>query len=348
MDTLKQQPKRYLLMNNVISLFASADTKTAAIDYSEAKQGTTNWNVPTCKASDIGLSLSEQLRNKGVFYTVDGRDNFVQNDAGAFVSTGKKTIYNVTTQQTLGVMAEGYKIAQNEQIFAAALREIDNAGINVENAFTRVRIDNDGQRVMAEIVFPETAFDVAVGDTVALSITVSNSFDGSGAFSIKMGAFRFVCANGMVSAGRIIEYKSSHTANLDIGFAAKTIIGGMAQYNEDKESMLEQAKTPVSAQEVYEALCIMNGIDTSLAPTYDAYQAVIRPALKRQPAIERHMALWNKYKKDLGHTQWALNNVLTHISTHGDKPEYTADNKITTRATKEKLVRQALKHMLAA
>lgn len=335
-------------MNNVISLFPSATTTTEAVDYSEAKQGTTHWNVPTCKASDVGLTLAEQLRNKGVFYTVEGRDNFTHNNEGEFVSTGKKTIYNVTNEKTLGVMAQGYKIAQNEQIFLAALREIDNAGINTANAFTRVRIDNDGERVMAEIVFPETSFEVVVGDVVALSITVTNSFDGSGAFSIKMGAFRFICANGMVSASKIIAYKSAHTASLDIGFAAKTIASGMAQYNEDSEAMLLQAQTSVDEQTVYEALCIMNKIDTSKAATYAQYMAEIRPTLKRQPAIERHMALWNKYKSELGATQWALNNVLTHISTHGDKPEYTASNKITTRNTKEALVGKALNHMLAA
>ena len=336
--------------SNVVSLFPSQQVTTQAVDYTEAKQGTTHWNVPTCKASDVGTTLLEQLQAKGVFYTVEGRDNFTLNNAGEFVSTGKKTIFNVDNEKTLGVMAQGYKIAQNEQIFLSALREIDNAGIDTTNAFTRVRVDNDGQRVMAEIVFPETSFDVAVGDTVALSICVINSFDGSGAFTIKMGAFRFICANGMVSADKIIQYSSAHTASLNIGFATKTIASGMAQYENDKESLLQQASTQVNEQAVYEAIAIMNKIDIKKYPTYSQYHAE-KVATSPRPggmSVPRHMALWNKYSRELGTTQWALNNVLTHISTHGDKPEYTASQNIATRTNKEKLVSQALNHMLAA
>ncbi len=345
--------------SNVVSLFsktsAAVAVTTAAVDYAPVRQearenglSTPNWNVPTCKREDIGLTLHAQLDAKGVFYTVDGRDNFVQNNAGEFVSTGSKTIYNETNEKTLGVMSKGYEIVQNENIFTSLFAEIERAGLDVSNAFTRVRMDNDGQRVMAEIIFPETSFDVAVGDTVALSITAINSFDGSGAFHLKMGAFRFICANGMVSANGIIEYKHQHSKGLSASSAAKHIANGMTQYNEDKESLLEQANTQVNAQDVYEALAIMNKIDTKLAPTYEQYQLVIRPTLKREPAIERHMGLWNKYKAELGNTQWALNNVLTHISTHGDKPEYTADQNITTRSGKEKLVGVALRNMLAA
>ena len=347
-----------LTQNNVVSLFPSQEKTTVAVDYTDIRAqakdnhglNTPNWNVPTCTQEDTQLSLVEQLRNKGVFYTVDGRENFTLNNSGEFVSTGKKTIYNVTSEKTLGVMAQGYKIAQNEQIFLSALREIDNAGIDTTHAFTRVRVDNDGQRVMAEIVFPETSFEVSVGDTVALSVSVINSFDGSGAFTIKMGAFRFVCANGMVSANKIIAYSSAHTASLNIGFATKTIASGMAQYNEDKESLLLQAKTEVNEQTVYEAIAMMNKVDLKKYPTYNEYHAA-KVATSARPggmSVPRHMALWNKYRKELGATQWALNNVLTHISTHGDKPEYSATQNIATRTNKEKLVSQALSHMLAA
>ncbi len=47
-------------------------------------------------------------------------------------------------------------------------------------------------------------------------------------------------------------------------------------------------------------------------------------------------------------TQWALNNVLTHISTHGNKPAYSESVSITGRTDKEKLVHKALQHMLKA
>lgn len=332
--------------NNVISIFGHNNAGTQAMDYSEKKAGTTNWNVPTASKEAIGTTLEEQLQP--VNYLVGARPNLTIDNNGNIVDTGKKTIFNVSNNKTLGIQAMGYNIVQNEQATTALLSEIYNSDLPTEHAFARTRVDNYGQTMMAEIVFPATAFEVTPGDEVAFSITAINSFNGSGSFHVKAGAYRFICANGMVSSTGVIEYRKAHKKDLSVKQAAKVIVCGMEQYHADKESLVKQANTPATEQDVYLALAIMNDIDLAVAPTYTEYQRVIRPTLKREPSIERHMGLWNKYKSELGATQWALNNVLTHIATHGDKPEYSASQKIGTRSTKEKLARTALRKMLAA
>ncbi|MCP3921306.1 MAG: DUF945 domain-containing protein [Desulfobacterales bacterium] len=339
--------------NNVVAIFGkNQETQAQAIDYSQAKEGTTHWNVPTIATDDIGATLTEQIESKGLFYNVVARNNSTTDNNGNTVSTGMKTIFNASSNKPLSVQGEGYKIVDNRHLTTNLLAALNQSDIDLTNAFTRTRIDNDGSKMRLEIILPSTSFDVSsnpsVRDEVALSITATNSFDGSGNFSIKCSAYRFICANGMVSAKPVIEYKQKHTQALSVEKAVKVITCGVEAYQNDKADFMQQVKTDVSFQTVYEALAIINKIDTSLAPTYEEYQRVIRPTLKRQPIIEHHMALWSKYKRELGASQWALNNVLTHISTHGNKPQYSESQSVNGRNDKEKLVHKALKHMLEA
>lgn len=335
-------------MSNVIELFNTKATTTKAVDYAQEKQGTTHWNVPEAKEEEIGKTLLEQLENKGVFYHVDKRDNLTTDNHGHLVPTGKVTIFNDSLNAPLSVMTDSYHICQNRDIFAPLMAALDDANLNLETAFTRVTMEKDGTRVRAEIIFPETSFDVKVGDTVALCVTATNSFDGSGAFSLQMGAYRFICANGMVSANGILGYRCAHNANLNPRNAATIIAKGMQQYQDDKESLMLQATTRATTQTAYDALCIINDIDKAIAPTFEAYMTEIRPTKKRTTPLEAQMKLWDKYRYELGATQWAVNNMLTHISTHGNKEQYSSSVKIATRNTKEKLVQKALANMLAA
>ena len=48
-------------------------------------------------------------------------------------------------------------------------------------------------------------------DDLKLQLVITNSFDGSSAFCIQLGFFRFVCANGMIVGESLEKYKHRHT-----------------------------------------------------------------------------------------------------------------------------------------
>lgn len=314
--------------------------------------GNSFWGkIPTLNKSDIGLTLDAQFDKKGFYYTVTDKPNLTTNNEGDLVDTGKKTMWNLDANLPIGVNGTGYKSAQNHHVATSLFAAMDKNNVDVTNAYTRVRVDNNGAKAMAEIVLPSTQVKIGqgqLGDEIAASVRVINSFDGSTAYWVIVSVYRIACMNGMIMPSGVIQYKSTHCNDLSISRSVDVICQGLETFQNDRELLEAQTTKLVSNQDVYEALCIMNKVDLALAPTYEEYQRVIRPTLKRQPAIERHVNLWKKYRKELGSTQWALNNTLTHISTHGDKPEFTASQTITGRINKEKLVHEAMQACIAA
>lgn len=49
---------------------------------------------------------------------------------------------------------------------------------------------------------------------VKLQLIVTNSFDGSASFSMQLGFFRFVCANGMIVGEHMESFKHKHNGNI--------------------------------------------------------------------------------------------------------------------------------------
>jgi hypothetical protein len=309
------------IMSNVVSLF--------------------NPSAATNATMGERLSLMEQLERKGIFYTVEGRENLTYDNDGKIIATGKKTIFNATNNTVLGVMGEGYNIVQNEKIFEAFNRVIAKSNINLEGAYTRCKTHKAGQKAMVEYVFPALKKEVKVGDAVAPSIVAINSFDGTGSFHVRFGLYRLICLNGMIMGSTVFEYKKNHTKDLSVDFAADVIYRGIQCYESGINNLKKQTTTPVTDQTVYLALAELSGFDKadfSLAPTYADYLAKMRPLTKRPPALDAYMALWGKYSTELGNTEWALHNVMTHISTHGKGFAYDTKNSVTDRLKKENLM----------
>lgn len=301
------------------------------------------FNPSTATDASMGerLSLMEQLERKGMFYTVEGRENLTYNNDGILIPTGKKTIFNATNNSVLGVMGEGYNIVQNEKIFEAFNRIIAKSNIDLDGAYIRCKTHKAGQKAMVEYVFPALKKEVKVGDAVAPSIVAINSFDGTGSFHVRFGLYRLICLNGMVMGSTVFEYKKNHTADLSVDFAADVIYRGIQCYESGIDNLKKQTTTMVSEHMVYMALAELSGFDAkdfTIAPTYADYLAKMRPLTKRPPALDAYMALWGKYSNELGSTQWALHNVLTHVSTHGKEFAYDTKNSVTDRLKKENMI----------
>lgn len=68
-------------------------------------------------------------------------------------------------------------------------------------------------------------------DDIKLQLIITNSFDGSSAFSIQLGFFRFVCANGMIVGECLESYKHRHTGMI------------LEELDESIEKIVAQTKT---------------------------------------------------------------------------------------------------------
>ena len=176
-------------------------------------------------------------------------------------------------------------------------------------------------RTVVSYTFPEHRVSIKDGDEMDLTLTVLNSYDMSWRFRSIMGAFRLLCANGLILGDPLAEYSGKHTASLDTDRAIKDLGIALESYLRNADALKEYpeiAVTPIQIDSIFGALA--KGSKTMLKMLDETFN--------------------NIYKEEMGNTLWALYNTLTDWSTHAKvKNEANAPSIIINR---EERVRKVL------
>lgn len=103
---------------------------------------------------------------------------------------------------------------------------------------------------------------------IKLQLVISNSFDGTSAFKMGLGFFRFVCANGMMVGESYETFRHRHTGNIieEVDESVERIVAQTDRLLNDLEKMKSTVLTSSQILEFYrEAAKIKNDeIDTIL------------------------------------------------------------------------------------
>ena len=119
-------------------------------------------------------------------------------------NTGYKFIVREDTGQVLSCMTDEYKLVTNEQLYKSAEKTLKKVGAKARE----VKVLGDGKRTIMRFVIPNVKVKVSKDDVVNPEIMIKNSYDGSWEIGIQAGAYRLVCANGMV-IGVVLSNKSN-------------------------------------------------------------------------------------------------------------------------------------------
>ena len=119
-------------------------------------------------------------------------------------NTGYKFIVREDTGEVLSCMTDEYKLVTNEQLHLAAEETLRKCGA-VER---EVKVLGGGKRTIMRYVIPNVKVKVSKDDIVNPEIMFKNSYDGSWEVGVQAGAYRLVCANGMV-IGVVLSNKSN-------------------------------------------------------------------------------------------------------------------------------------------
>lgn len=106
-------------------------------------------------------------------------------------------------------MSPRYKTVQTNLI-AQKFKDLGFVVDSVHHRRSRVANRAGYGRHMVKLSHPELLKTTDHND-VKMQLIVTNSFDGSSAFKIQLGFFRFVCANGMIVGETLESYKHKHT-----------------------------------------------------------------------------------------------------------------------------------------
>jgi len=299
------------------------------------------------------MSILDSLHEQGAFYDVKVTPNLypvVDERTGltSYESTGKKTLVNGSNGQPISVMSEGYTVVQNRDVFTALDKQIAESGIDLTGAYTKVDVANNGGNVAVQYVFPAHSIETGrSGDKTSLMITAINSFNGSSSFVIYLGGFRGYCMNTQVFGTQIVSYKKQHCKGLNIDRAAEIIRSGIDVFCEEGEAWKRMSKTIVNEQTAYEALAEYGSVDIKHLATFEDYVKYARQQA-REPKLIRYMRVFKTYVQEMGSTEFALYNTLTHISTHGAANSGKRPQAVSTFETRAKNTAKIAKKYLTA
>ena len=207
-----------------------------------------------------------------------------------------KAIVNPQTEKIVSVVGNGYQLVQNADVFPQFEDAIRLSNLDTNGMVRNVSTSHDGGRTVVSYDFPEHAISIGENDDVNLTLTVLNSYDTSWRFRVLGGAFRLLCANGMIVGDTFMEYSGKHTASLDTERAIRNLEVSLAGFLSEAELWKTYPKVDVTRFQVEDVFTrLSNGSKTVLKGLDTTF---------------------NMYVDEVGHNLWALFNTMTDWSTH--------------------------------
>ena len=244
----------------------------------------------------------------------------LNSDTGLGNISKHKAIVNPVTEKIVSVVGSGYQLVQNADVFPQFEDAIRLSNLDTNGMVRNVSTSHDGGRTVVSYDFPEHAISIGENDDVNLTLTVLNSYDTSWRFRVLGGAFRMLCANGMIVGDTFMEYSGKHTASLDTERAIRNLEVSLAGFLDEAELWKTYPKVEVTELEVAHVFArLANGSKTLLLDLDVTF---------------------NEYVDELGHNLWALFNTITAWSTHYKVKN--SENQASIIVNREEKVRKLL------
>ena len=222
----------------------------------------------------------------------------------------KEAIVRDDTRDVLGIVSPSYKMINHSEALEKTEVVMSRMGgwkLAAANA------TKNGARIFVKYMLNEEKFIVTarngVEDAVAPTLTMINSYDGLLKFGFILGAYQFICLNGLRIGHDIFEASRRHTEGLDIDDI---------MLNAEKSMMYFKTKTYPRYREMSEIRVERMGefLD-SLTEQNKVPQRLVSAARDRilyDPKIE---TLWDVYS--------VFTNIITH---HSNKMAFERKDKV--------------------
>lgn len=208
----------------------------------------------------------------------------------------KLAVMRADTREPLGIVSKRYGFMAHGDVvdsFRKALADTKHE--------ERIQLAKNGAHLFATYKLPTHKVEVRKGDAVALQFTVKNSYDGSNALQIMLGAFRLVCSNGMVIGKNYFSYSQRH-----IGSEAGTKVEAISE----KISLLvEQFKKTLPSLQHMSRHNVRHAAEDLFNPKAVNLPTYLLAEAKRA------------YEEKGDETAWGYYNALTATITHHMKKE---------------------------
>lgn len=141
-------------------------------------------------------------------------------DAAGKTIPGYRSVRRLDTGDTLAVHSDKYSLVAYQTHFDAFEAAIQASRLKWDDMLVKTDMADNGAKCFRQYIFPSHQVEIdgrgAGKRLIALSIMMTDSYDGSMRFQGRCGAFDFVCMNGCISGKTIDAVGFKHTGEMEI------------------------------------------------------------------------------------------------------------------------------------
>ena len=212
---------------------------------------------------------------------------------------GRKAVVAQYTGAVLGIVSTKYTLLNHTDVVEGFRKALKG-----EEYVETIKMAKNGAQLFATYSMPQHQVEVAKGDIVSMQFIVKNSYDGTNALHIMLGAFRLVCTNGMMIGKRFFTFTQKH-----IGSEAEAIDAGKLK-----------GTVKTIADNFTKALPVMQTMSQTTVFHPSEY---FEPKKVRIPKYLLEAAK-ESYESERDKSLWGVYNSLTWAITHRMKKENPA------------------------
>lgn len=221
------------------------------------------------------------------------------NPKGDDIIPGRRAVVRHDTGNVLGIVSTKYELLKHADVVNGFRKALKG-----EEYVETIKVAKNGAQLYATYSMPRHQVEVRKGDLISMQFIVKNSYDGTNALHIMLGAFRIVCTNGMMIGKRFFSFSQKH-----IGSEAESL-----------DTAKLKGTVEMIADNFTKALPVMQQM---AATTVFHPSEYFDPKKVRIPKYLLEAAK-ESYESDSDKSLWGVYNSLTWAITHKMKRENPA------------------------
>ena len=116
----------------------------------------------------------------------------------------------------IAVHKPSYRLVKNRDAIEAVEKSLRVSQLDLRDVQVVDQAAYGGCYMRREYTLPKHSVFIGAEDKVAMKVIVENSYNGTSRFNVHIGAFRYVCSNGLVLGESAFTSNRRHTGQIDL------------------------------------------------------------------------------------------------------------------------------------
>lgn len=208
----------------------------------------------------------------------------------------KLAVLRKDTEQIIGLVSPKYQLLTHETVVEGFRKALGGYAYS-----EKIEMSPNGAKMFIKYTIKDFDIEVTPGDFINLQFIVKNSYDGSNALNIILGAYRVYCTNGMIIGKSFSSFSQKHIGS-ETGIKVDVL-------KEKMDLMLNQFKQTLPHLQAMNSTKLV-----SLKSNWDAKNTML-PKYLMKLAHEKFTGV------EEGETVYDYYNAMTDVISHNMKKE---------------------------